>query len=80
MSLFQFKPLQNSFHQKQHLQDTKNQLLSASSCLCVDMRAWYLNRSSMRKFSSQQLCMVKEIKKLMQKEQILYFTLRPTPS
>ena len=31
-------------------------------------------------FSSQQLCMVKEIKKLMQKEQILYFTLRSTPS
>ena len=30
-------PLQNSFHQKQHLQDTKYQLLSASSCLCVDM-------------------------------------------
>ena len=43
-------PLQNSFHQKQHLQDTKNQLLSASSCLCVDMRARYLNRSAMRMY------------------------------
>ena len=43
-------PLQNSFYQKQHLQDTKNQLLSASSCLCVDMRARYLNRSAMRMY------------------------------
>ena len=38
------------FHQKQHFQDTKNQLLSASSCLCVDMRARYLNRSAMRMY------------------------------
>ena len=45
-------PLQNSFHQKQHLQDTKNQLLSASSFLCVDndMRVRYLNRSAMRMY------------------------------
>jgi hypothetical protein len=42
-------PLQNSFHQK-HLQDIKNQLLSASSFLCVDMRARYLNRSAMRMY------------------------------